>query len=197
MNKTRILLCTLGLAGFAGLSTQAGPVETQGFLKYDVWFPPLRDDTAVGTAVSILTSADANYPGKPDATSYASGFTSRPVFPDDTHDQYGARLTGWITPTVTGDYDFFIRSDDSSELWISTDATAAGLNLVAQETGCCNPFMEPGANQTTVTPIHLIAGSKYAPKSRSVPPAASGNSQSVSNRSRSMRTSFLGCPSNT
>jgi hypothetical protein len=32
---------------------------------------------------------------------------------------------------------------------------------VAQETGCCNAFLEPGAAQTTAAPINLTAGQKY------------------------------------
>jgi hypothetical protein len=160
MNKTRNLLYALGLAGLASIPTQAASVETQGFLKYECWFPPLRDSTATGTAVSVLTS-DPNYPATPDMTSYVAGWNSRFVFPDDSHEQYGDRITGWITPTVTGDYNFFIRSDDASELWISTDSTEANLALVAAETGCCNPFLEPGAAQTTATPLHLVAGQKY------------------------------------
>jgi hypothetical protein len=80
-------------------------------------------------------------------------FNSRGAFPDDSHEQYGARLTGWITPTVTGDYNFYIRSDDASQLWISADATEANLQLVADEIGYGKPFQEPGAAQTTFTPL--------------------------------------------
>ncbi|HWH70831.1 MAG TPA: hypothetical protein VNT26_15690, partial [Candidatus Sulfotelmatobacter sp.] len=55
-------------------------------------------------------------------------------------------------------------SDDSSQLWISTDATEANLTMVAEEIGCCKGFLEPGASQTTLTPLHLVAGQKYAIK---------------------------------
>ena len=142
----------------AGLSFQASaaPVEVTGFLKFEYWVG-MPD----GTAVSGLTDY-ANYPDKPDMVAYTSAFDSRPVFPDDSHEQYGARISGWLNPTVTGDYDFFLRSDDSSELWLSTDATAANLALIAQQTGCCNAFTEPGGGDfTTAAPIHLVAGKKY------------------------------------
>jgi hypothetical protein len=158
MNRTQLILCALGIAGFTGISTQAAPVETPGFLKYEVWFPPLRDSALTGGAVSFLT-ADPNYPATPDATSYASAWDNRTVFPDDSHEQYGDRITGWLTPTVTGDYNFFSRADDASELWISTDSTPANLALVAA--GGNASFLEPGAAQTTVTPLHLVAGTKY------------------------------------
>ena len=155
-----MFLCLLGLAGMSGLPLQAATVETPGFLKYECWFPPLRNASLTNTDVGTLLS-DPNYPNTPDMVSYAAGLDTRSVFPDDTHDQYGARLTGWITPQVTDDYNFYIRSDDASQLWISTDSTAANLLLVAEEDACCNPFMDPGNPQTTVTPIHLLAGQKY------------------------------------
>jgi hypothetical protein len=161
MKKTKLFLCALGLAGLTSLPSQAVVVETAGFLKYECWFPPLRDTNLTGTAVLVLLG-DPNYPNTPDMTSYCAGLNSRTVFPDDTHDQYGARLSGWITPTITGDYNFYIRSDDNSQLYISTDDTEANLQLVAEELNCCNPFMEPGHSQTTASPLHLVAGQKYA-----------------------------------
>lgn len=139
-------------------------METRGFLKYECWFPPLRDATLTGTDVALL-DFDPNYVANiPDMTSYAAGFNSRGVFPDDSHEQYGARMTGWITPTVTDDYNFYLASDDASQLWLSTDATAANLQLVAEETGCCKGFLEVGYPQTTLAPWHLVVGQKYAVK---------------------------------
>src|SRR5690348_17147547 len=162
MKRTKLILCALGLAGLSSLPSGAASVETAGFLKYECWFPPLRDSTMVGTSVSILVS-DPNYQNNtPDMTSYCAGLNSRAVFPDDTHEQYGARLSGWITPTVTGDYNFYIRSDDASQLYISPDSSEVNLQFVAEETGCCNPFMEQGYPQTTATPLHLVSGQKYA-----------------------------------
>src|SRR5438874_12633536 len=117
MKKTKLILCAIGLAGLSSLPLGAASVETAGFLKYECWFPSLRDSTLTGTAVAVLVS-DPNYPNTPDMTSYCAGLNSRAVFPDDTHEQYGARLSGWITPKVTGDYNFYIRSDDASQLFI-------------------------------------------------------------------------------
>jgi hypothetical protein len=139
-------------------------VETKGFLKYECWFSPLRDASLTGTAVSVLVSDPHYLSNTPDMISYTAGFTTRPVFPDDSHEEYGARITGWITPTVTGDYNFFLASDDASELWISTDSMEANLQQVAVESGCCHGFLEVGNPQTTVTPLSLVAGQKYAVK---------------------------------
>ena len=161
MKKTKSLLYALGLAGLVGVPTLAATVETPGFLQYDCWFSPLRDPNIMGTDVYLLT-LDPNFPNTPDMTSFMAGMNSRSIFPDDSHDQYGARMTGWFTPSATGDYNFYIRSDDASELDLSTDATTNNLVQVAFEAGCCNPFMAPGNSQTTATPIHMIGGQKYA-----------------------------------
>jgi hypothetical protein len=162
MKSAKKMFCALGLAGLTTLPAWAVPVETAGFLKYECWFPPLRDTNLTGTAVVVLLS-DPNYPNTPDMTSYCGGLDSRTVFPDDTHEQYGVKASGWISPTVTGDYNFYIRSDDNSQLYVSTDSTEANLQMVAEELNCCNPFMEPGSGtQTTAAPLHLVAGQKYA-----------------------------------
>ena len=62
------------------------------------------------------------------------------------------KLSGWITPKVTGDYYFYLASDDASQFWLSSDATEALLEPKAEEYGCCKGFLEPGAGQTS-TPI--------------------------------------------
>src|SRR5207249_3798110 len=60
-----------------------------------------------------------------------------------------------------GSYEFFIRSDDASQLFLSTDDSFANLAQIAEETGCCNAFQESGAAQTS-SPITLEKGKKYA-----------------------------------
>src|SRR5436190_11468605 len=162
MKKSKVLLYALGLAGLTALPALAVTVETPGFLKYDCWFSPLRNPALIGGGIDLLPQ-DPNYPNAPDMTTYVAGMDSRSVFPDDTHEQYGAVITGWFTPKVDGDYVFYIRSDDASELNISTDSTEANLLQAAYEPGCCNPFMDPPNTQTT-TPIHMLAGQKYALK---------------------------------
>jgi hypothetical protein len=96
----------------------------------------------------------------------AGRFDSRTFFADDTHEEYLAKITGWITPEVTGEYYFFLRSDDASRLYLSADATLPDptvLDPIAVETGCCGPFYEPEAGDaaTTATPISLVAGQSY------------------------------------
>ena len=43
--------------------------------------------------------------------------------PTNWADDYGARMRAYITAPVTGNYTFWIASDDQSELWLSTNDT--------------------------------------------------------------------------
>lgn len=143
---------------FTAASLSAAEVETTGFLKFEYW-----TGMPSGTAVSLLTDwIDAG--NQPSITSYVSSFDSRAVFPDDGHEQYGAIISGWLKPTESGDYTFFLRSDDASELYLSTTDKEADLQLIAQQTGCCNAFTEPdgaGGPAYTSPPTTLQAGKKY------------------------------------
>ena len=50
-------------------------------------------------------------------------------------DNYGSRISGFLTPTETADYVFFIASDDSCSLYLSTDSDPAKLKLIAADQG--------------------------------------------------------------
>lgn len=148
-----VLLATL-------VSAWPAAVESVGFLKFETWSGLSTTDNSIDNTLLV----DPRYPNQPTFVSYAAGFTSRPVYPDDSHEGYGGRMSGWITPLESGDYRFFIYSDDSSRLFISTDDNPAniGFSPIAEEPGCCNIFAEPDFTHTrTSEPISLVAGRKY------------------------------------
>jgi len=53
----------------------------------------------------------------------------------DRADEYGTRVRGYVYPPQTGDYTFWIASDDSSELWLSTSETPNGASKIAYVNG--------------------------------------------------------------
>jgi|GEM_PF-1807669 len=55
--------------------------------------------------------------------------------PTDWADNYGDRIRGYITPSSSGSYTFYIAGDDDSELWLSTDANPANKSRIAYVTG--------------------------------------------------------------
>ena len=127
-----------------------------------------------GTAVDLLL-ADARYPASPDQTLRLNGMVmsfGEPAFADTFGDNRGYRIAGTVTPTESGDYNFFIRSDDSSQLYLNTAGAAIpeadGSSYIATESDCCEPFVEPGSlnddastSATTSAPITLTAGKSY------------------------------------
>jgi len=50
-------------------------------------------------------------------------------------EQFGQFIRGWIIPPVSGNYTFWIASDDSSELWISTNSLKTSKSLAASVSG--------------------------------------------------------------
>ncbi len=125
-----------------------------GRLKFSLW------KSVTGTPVQNLYD-DPRYPATPDSVGTVFSFDSRDILPTDSLENYGATMEGFITPADSASYDFFLRSDDASELYLSTDDKPATLALIAEETGCCKAFLEPGAPTTTASPIALTAGKKY------------------------------------
>ena len=83
-----------------------------------------------GTAVADLTN-NRLYPDKPTGSEILNTFEG----PVDYMDNYGSRLRGWLMPPDSGDYTFWIASDDFSELWLSTDADPANKQQIANVPG--------------------------------------------------------------
>ncbi len=140
------------------------PVLTPGGLEWDYYYP------VTPQGVPSLTGA-ANYPFAPSTNAILTSFDTHQVTGGDLNnnpafgslgDNYGDSLSGWLTPTVSGQYYFFIASDDNSQLWLSTDSNPVNAVMIANEPGCCNPFQEPGAGATQTSDlISLTAGTSY------------------------------------
>ncbi|MEO8428033.1 MAG: hypothetical protein ABI651_13060, partial [Verrucomicrobiota bacterium] len=127
-----------------------------GVVKFEAWI------NIAGTAVSGLLD-DAHYADPPDDVRLLPGIDT----PNGWADNYGARVTGFIIPAESASYDFFIRSDDASQFFLSTSEKAPdpAMDLVtAEETGCCDAYHETGNGdpETTQAPIALVAGKRYA-----------------------------------
>ncbi|MBI1840223.1 MAG: hypothetical protein HYR88_05155 [Verrucomicrobia bacterium] len=132
---------------YSYLSTQTG------VLKLSYW------GSITGTPVDNLYD-DPRYPTSPDFIQTVFSFNSRDAFLDDSHENFGATIEGYLTPTESGDYRFFLASDDASQLFLSTDNQEANLTQIAEQTSCCNVFTEPDSPLTS-EPIPLVAGKNY------------------------------------
>jgi Bacterial Ig domain/Bacterial lectin/PA14 domain/Bacterial Ig-like domain len=132
-----------------------GATKVVGGLRVDLFF----GITSAGTpSVDELTS-DPRYPNSPDQTVYWPDFG--PFSAGNNYgDNYGALITGWIVPPVTGNYKFYLRSDDAGELDLSTDDTPANAQKIAEQTACCNAFTDAEGTLSS-SPIALTAGKEY------------------------------------
>jgi hypothetical protein len=111
-----------------------------------------------GAAVTNLTG-NANYPYNPSAwTDLTGGYFEAP---SNFGDSYGERLRAYITPTTTGNYTFYIASDDYSELWLSTNDQPANAVKIAYVSGHTSSRQwDTYASQKSAA-ISLTAGTKY------------------------------------
>ena len=120
-----------------------------------------RDGLELHIGWRVLDASNQD-PNKPDVVGFTRQFTSRPVYPDATHDNYGGRLSGWIVPPETANYEFFLRSDKAGPLYLSKDDKPETAVLIAEEFGRANQFLEPGDTvRQTSKPIALKAGQRY------------------------------------
>ncbi|MFH1532715.1 MAG: M60 family metallopeptidase [Pseudomonadota bacterium] len=85
-----------------------------------------RWDDINGSLVSDLTT-HPGYPDAPDATLILGTFQA----PANLGSNFGARLRAFLVPQETGEYTFWIASDDNGELWLSPDQDPGSAALIA------------------------------------------------------------------
>ncbi|MBX9851267.1 MAG: DUF4832 domain-containing protein [Cytophagaceae bacterium] len=120
--------------------------STTGTILREVW-----------TGVTGTTVSSVNWSSAPNSFSNISTFEA----PTDYSDNYGQRLRGYICPPATGNYTFYIASDDQSELWLSTDQDPLNKVKIASVTGWTNSReWNKYPSQQSVT-ISLVANRKY------------------------------------
>jgi hypothetical protein len=133
--------------------------------------------TANTTGIPDLL-ADPNFPGSPGKVGWWVSGLSFNQPSGAFGDNYGFRFTGTLTPPKTGNYRFFVRSDDASQFFLNTTGPTplpdpSSTYPIAQEDDCCDPFFEPGQDENvdtggvgtgtfpTSAAIPLTAGTKY------------------------------------
>ena len=76
-------------------------------------------------------------------------------------DNYGSRLRGYICVPQTGNYTFYIASDDDGELWLSTDADPLNKKRIAWVSGWTAPNDYSKSQSQKSKTIYLKQGEKY------------------------------------
>jgi hypothetical protein len=135
-------------ADLPGFSSQGIP--TMGVILREWWAG------IGGGGVGDLTG-NPNFPEKP------SGFDMIPAFdtPRNWADNYGTRVRGYVIPPATGEYIFWINSDDQGELFLSTDDSAANKKRIAAAPDWEGPDEWEKHGPQKSAPIKLEAGKRY------------------------------------
>ena len=109
---------------------------------------------------------NANYPDNPAGSAYLSSLEvpqsgQKPPELADLVDDYGARIRGYFHPPVTGEYTFWLVSDDEGRLYLSPQGSSH------QKVEIARVLAYTGFNEWTKylgqksVPISLEAGKKY------------------------------------
>ncbi|MBE3070181.1 MAG: hypothetical protein IMZ66_08080, partial [Planctomycetes bacterium] len=111
-----------------------------------------------GDAVSALTG-NVNYPDNPTGSDELSLFET----PGNGSwaDSYGTRLRGYLSPPITGEYIFWISSDDNSELWLSSDEDPGNKVRIAYVPGWTGVRQWNVFAEQKSAPIILQVGRRY------------------------------------
>ncbi len=125
-------------------------IPATGSLLWECWLG------LAGTAVSNLTNSPA-YPGSPSLSDQLPSFNG----PVNWALNYGTRVRGFITAPNTGAYQFWISSDDNSELWLSTNANPTNATIIASVPGSTGSQVWTTYASQKSALISLQAGQQY------------------------------------
>ena len=109
-----------------------------------------------GTSISSLTS-NANYPNSSSGSEQLTSLEGSTNWADN----YGTRIRGYIHPTTSGSYTFWIAGDDNAELYLSTDANPANATRIAYVNGWTNSKEWSKYSTQQSGYINLVTGQKY------------------------------------
>ena len=145
--RKRILAVVVGLTclGWNGAWAQ----QTQGLLQ-EVY------SNIGGMQVSDLIN-HPSFPSQPSSEAILNDFEA----PTNVADNYGQRVRGFVLPPQTGDYVFWLASDDGGALFLSTDESPANKVEIATVPGWTTPRQWNRYREQESKPIRLESGRRY------------------------------------
>ncbi len=127
------------------------PLPTQkGKILYEFW------DHLNGSEIKNLLQSK-NFPHKPAGAKLLDKIEA----PTNWNDNYGARFSGFLHPPATGEYTFWISSDDAGELYLSADENPMHKKLIAKVTGWVPKGQWQQSPEQKSKKVRLQAGKKY------------------------------------
>ncbi|MHC4202750.1 MAG: PA14 domain-containing protein, partial [Planctomycetota bacterium] len=128
-----------------------------------------RDERA-GTAGAVLqkvwTGIDGNnvadltesgkYPKEPDRVRLLPGFDY-----ENIGNRYGSVAVALVSPPGTGEYTFWLASDDGGELWLGSDSTEESCRKIAHVRPYSGPREWDRSPAQKSEPVALVKGRRY------------------------------------
>jgi PQQ-dependent dehydrogenase (s-GDH family) len=149
MRKTILSILAAALFGLPALINAQSCTGTTG-INFQRW------NNISGSAVSNLTS-NPNYPNNPSSSGTRSLFEMQ----TNQGNNFGIKMYGYICPPSTGTYYFWIASDASAELWLSTTSSPANKIRIAFNTSSTNSRQWNKYASQKSAAIILTAGQLY------------------------------------
>ncbi|MGA2853748.1 MAG: lamin tail domain-containing protein, partial [Verrucomicrobiota bacterium] len=148
----------LNTATFTNFSLAGTPPQIFGVYR-QLW---TGLDSSLGNTLIELTNTDynPNWPDNPDPT-YTHVFNGFETEVNSGINYYGQRLRAFVVPPTNGNYTFWIASDDSSLLLLSTDENPANETAIAAVSGWTpwRSFSVESGQQSA--PVYLQGGKRY------------------------------------
>lgn len=118
--------------------------------------------SSIGNTLTVLTntSYNPNWPNNP-VDVYTHVFSSVETEVGTGLNNYGQRLRAFVVPPTSGNYVFWIASDDASDLFISTDETPANEKVIASVSGWTSWREFSKEPNQQAAPVYLQGGQRY------------------------------------
>ncbi len=110
-----------------------------------------------GNAIADLMARTNNLADAPNKSERLGSLLESP---SNVGENYGIRMKGWLLPPVTGNYEFWIASDDNGEFWLSADDNPANKIRRCSCDWASSRQWDKYPEQKS-TPLLLVAGKPY------------------------------------
>ena len=134
-----------------GIAMQA--LNVSGGFVWRLYYDGIPEDST--TVESIR-----EFPLFPSGPTFSESLTQLEGVNNDG-DYFGTWIRGYIQAPETGEFTFFISSDDGGEFWLSSNSSAGNKALIAEETACCAPLFAGARLEERSGTATLEKGSSY------------------------------------
>ncbi|GAB3526052.1 hypothetical protein GCM10027443_00820 [Pontibacter brevis] len=131
--------------------------------SYEPVYITVVDGVSGGVTREYWSNVDGNTVSSIPVSSTPTSVTQLSSFeaPSNVGGNYGQRVRGYIKAPVTGEYTFWIASDDHSELWLSTSESPADKVKLAYISGYTNQKEWGKYTSQQSVKVRLEAGKRY------------------------------------